>query len=128
MHRKRKRHYREFRKSPKAAITAALFASVVIVLGFSSVTAQQTGTPAMDQAPIAGLSGNWVARNPNADGTSRDTYFNLKADGSRITGTIRVTQFYYLITESTGGDAGFTITGTMKDGKSERKVQYEGKL
>ena len=74
------------------------------------------------------LTGNWVVRNPNADGTSRNTYLNLKQDGTKITGSIRVTQFYYLITENTGGPEAFTITATMKDGKTDRSVQYEGKL
>ena len=74
------------------------------------------------------LTGNWVVRNPNADGTSRNTYLNLKQDTTKITGSIRVTQFYYQITENTGGPEGFTITGTMKDGKTDRSVQYEGKL
>jgi alpha-galactosidase len=67
-------------------------------------------------------------RTQNADGTFRVTYFNLKQDGARITGSIRVTQFYYLITESTGGPDGFTLTGSMRDGKTDRRVQYEGKL
>src|SRR5439155_612528 len=80
------------------------------------------------QQPNDQLTGNWVVRTPNADGTSRTTYLNLKQDGQRITGSIRVTQFYYLITESTGGADGFTITGTMRDGKNDRKVQYQGKL
>jgi alpha-galactosidase len=83
---------------------------------------------AKNQQATASLTGNWVARIPNADGTSRNTYLNLNQEGMRITGSIRVTQFYYLITESTGDAATFTITGTMKDGKSERKVLYEGKL
>src|SRR6266478_2784781 len=74
------------------------------------------------------LTGNWAARNPNADGTSRNTYFNLKQDGTKITGSIRVTQFYYLITGNMGGPEAFTITGTMKDGNTDRRVQYEGKL
>jgi alpha-galactosidase len=76
------------------------------------------------------LTGNWVVRTPttNNDGTFRTTYLNLKQDGQKITGTIRVTQFFYKISESTGGPEGFTITGSMMDGKSERKVQYEGKL
>ena len=74
------------------------------------------------------LTANWVVREPRADGTVRLTYFNLKQEGQRITGSIRVTQFYYLITDSTGGPEGFTITGTMKDGKTERSVKYEGKL
>ena len=74
------------------------------------------------------LTGNWVVRTPNNDGTFRTTYLNLKQDGKKITGTIRVTQFFYHISESTGASDGFTLTGAMMDGKSERKVQYEGKL
>ena len=64
----------------------------------------------------------------NNDGTFRTTYLNLKQEGQKITGTIRVTQFFYRISESTGGPEGFTVTGSMMDGKNERKVQYEGKL
>ena len=80
-------------------------------------------------APSAGdLTGNWVVRAPRGDGTSRDTYFNLKQDGSRITGSIRVTQFYYTIASSTGDADGFTIIGSMMDGRNERRVTYEGKL
>jgi len=88
-----------------------------LVVSFGS--AQQSKDP---------LTGNWAVRNPNTDGTSRNTYFNLKQEGGRITGSIRVTQFYYLIAESTGDAAGFTIIATMKDGKTDRRVQYEGKL
>jgi alpha-galactosidase len=74
------------------------------------------------------LTGNWVVRLDMKDGTFRTTYLNLKQDGQKITGTIRVTQFFYRIVESTGGPDGFTLTGSMMDGKNERKVQYEGKL
>src|SRR6266576_2401477 len=80
------------------------------------------------QQPNDQLTGNWAVKNPNADGTFRTTYLNLKQDGSKITGSIRVTQFYYLITESTGNPDGFTLTGSMKDGKNFRSVKYEGKL
>src|SRR5579863_10318078 len=80
----------------------------------------------------ADLTGNWVVSTPNNDGTSRNLYFDLKQEGSRITGHIRMTQFYYKVKESTGGVDGFTITGGMMDGdsnkRSERKVVYEGKL
>src|SRR6516165_4243434 len=74
------------------------------------------------------LTGNWVARSPRPDGTSRDTYFNLKQEGTCITGSIRVTQFFYRIVESTGGPEGFTIVGSMMDGHNERRVTYEGRL
>ncbi len=76
----------------------------------------------------ADLTGNWVVSQDMHDGTFRRTYLNLRQDGSRITGSIRVTQFFYKIAESTGGPDGFTITGSMNDGKSERRVVYEGKL
>src|ERR1700730_4215308 len=76
----------------------------------------------------ADLTGNWVAATPNADGSPRKTYFDLKQDGSRITGHIRVGQFYYTIKESTGGPDTFTLTGNMLDGRNERVVKYEGKL
>ena len=77
----------------------------------------------------ADLTGNWVAAQPNNnDEFVRKTYFDLKQDGGKITGHIRVTQFYYSIKESTGGPDGFTIVGSMMDGHSERTVKYEGKL
>ncbi len=97
-----------------ALVTAILIASVVAGL----VTAQQTSD----------MTGNWVVRTPNNDGTFRTTYLNLTQDGPRITGTIRVTQFFYYIKESTGGPETFTLNASMMDGKSERKVQYEVKL
>src|SRR5258707_6618064 len=111
----RRLHGHRFRRT--IGFTIAL--SLLAILFAALATAQQ---------PNDQLTGNWVVRTPNADGTFRTTYLNLKQDGQRITGSIRVTQFYYLITESTGGADGFTITGTMRDGKTERKVQYEGKL
>jgi len=74
------------------------------------------------------LTGNWVAETPADDGTVRKAYFNLKQQDSRITGSIRVTQFYYTISESTGAPEKFTITGSMKDGSTGRHIVYEGKL
>jgi alpha-galactosidase len=94
------------------------FLLLVTVIGYL-VSAQQAANP---------LTGHWAVKTENADGTLRTTYLNLKQEGSKITGSIRVTQFYYLITESTGGPDGFTLTGSMKDGNSVRSVKYEGKL
>ena len=76
----------------------------------------------------ADLTGNWVVRDPLPDGTFRTTYLDLHQEGSRISGTIRVTQFYYKIIESTGGPDGFALTASMADGTNERRVKYEGKL
>jgi alpha-galactosidase len=76
----------------------------------------------------ADLTGNWVVDSPKDGGVVLKSYFNLKQDGPRITGTIRVTQFYYKITESKGTPEDFEITGSMKDGKADRHVVYQGKL
>jgi alpha-galactosidase len=76
----------------------------------------------------ADLTGNWVVSSALNDGTYRRSYFDLKQDDGRISGHIRVTQFYYTIGESTGGPDGFTIAGTLKDGDNVRRVKYEGKL
>ena len=74
------------------------------------------------------LTGNWAVRDPLPDGTSRNTYLDLKQEGSRITGTIRVTQFFYHIAESAEGPDGVALTATMMDGKNERRVTYQIKL
>lgn len=108
-------------------LTNHRYRNIVGVLFLFSCLVVALAPQANTQAPDP-LTGNWVVRTTNADGTFRTTYLNLRQEGSRIAGSIRVTQFYYLITESTGGPEGFTLTGSMKDGKTDRKVQYEGKL
>jgi len=67
------------------------------------------------------------SRSP-ADGTVRRTYFDLKQEGSRISGHIRSGQFYYEVSESTGSPDGFTLTGSMMDGDTPRHATYQGKL
>ena len=112
-------------ESHRSHIVALVTVSLLLFASpFPFVAAQQASAQTTDR-----LTGNWAVRTPNTDGTFRLTYLNLKQEGSRITGSIRVTQFYYLITESTDGADGFTIlTGTMKDGQNARTVRYEVKL
>jgi alpha-galactosidase len=105
------------------AFTSAAIAIATLLLAATIAAFVTAQTPATEP-----LTGNWAVRTPNNDGTFRTTYLNLKQEGARITGTIRVTQFFYRITESSGGPEGFTITASMMDNKTERKVQYEGKL
>lgn len=76
----------------------------------------------------ASLTGNWAVRDPLPDGTFRKTYLDLQQDGQKITGHVRTSQFYYQVTESTGGPDGFTLTVTMQDGNTARTAKYEGKL
>jgi alpha-galactosidase len=107
---------------------AARALGCVTLLAFLGPGARGADPTHLAQSTPGDLTGNWVVRSPRPDGTSRDTFLNLKQEGARITGSIRVTQFYYTITESTGGPDGFTIIGSMMDGHSERRVTYEGKL
>ena len=79
-------------------------------------------------AYAADLTGNWVVAQDMHDGTERRTYFDLKQEGDRITGHIRVTQFLYSIKESKGAADAFTLVGSMMDGHSERTVTYQAKL
>lgn len=74
------------------------------------------------------LTGNWVVREPRPDGTSRNTYLNLKQEDSHITGTIRTTQFFCKVVDSTGGPDAYTLTCTMMDGRNERRSTFEVKL
>jgi alpha-galactosidase len=74
------------------------------------------------------LTGNWAIDNSNGDGAIRKTYFTLTQQGDQIRGSIRATQFFYTIKEGTGTADKFTVVGSMMDGKSERKVTYEGHL
>jgi alpha-galactosidase len=76
----------------------------------------------------ADLTGNWVVSQPMGDGTLRRTWLNLKQEGARIAGTIRLTQFFYTISESTGGPEGFTFTATLDDGHNRRSTRYTGRL
>ena len=94
------------------------------LLGFFALVLATFASPRL----AADLAGNWAVKEALGDGTVRATYLNLKQEGPHITGTIRATQFYYRIVESTGGPDGFTLTGSMMDGNNERRVNYEGKL
>lgn len=105
------------RRSVVISVLVTLLTTIAIAIAF-----------AQEQRTQAPLTGNWAASSPSTDGYVRKAYFNLKQDGDKITGTIRATQFFYKINNSTGGPEGFTLEASMMDGKSERKVTYEGKL
>src|SRR5580658_1080525 len=75
--------------------------------------------------PAADLTGNWLAATPNGDGTTRRTWLHLKQQDGRITGTIRATQFFYTIADSSGGPDHYTLTAVIKDEGRERRATYE---
>jgi hypothetical protein len=108
-------------------LSALLLAAVA---GCASVPQSESPPPVTNGARPASpsLTGNWAVDNTNTDGAPRKTYFNLIQQGQQIAGTIRGTQFYYRIAEGAGGAEGFTLVGSMMDGRSERKVTYTGRL
>ena len=109
-------------------LTRSLWRSLALALLIFLVSGgslAQNGNPPSSSTPLAG---NWAVKIPKPDGTFQWAYFNFKQDGEKIAGSIRVTQFYYTIKESTGGPDSFTIIGSMRDGNSDRTVKYEGKL
>jgi len=110
-----------------AAVVAA--AVTAFCAGNLLVEAQSAKTEGQAMAlTTSSLSGNWAVKIDRKDGTFSKVYFNLRTEGDKIRGTIRSTQFLYAITESTGDANGFVLTASMKDGKSDRTVKYEGKL
>src|SRR5262245_39670237 len=87
-------------KSRKISRLSSLF-GLMLLGGLLAATIASRGSA--QQTTQNPLTGNWAARNPSTDGYTRTSYFNLKQDGAKISGTIRATQFYYIIKESTGG-------------------------
>src|SRR5438128_1404344 len=51
--------------------------AISVIVGFSALGSAQSG-----------LTGRWVARVPNGDGTFRETVFVLNQDGSMLTGSV----------------------------------------
>jgi alpha-galactosidase len=74
------------------------------------------------------VTGNWLAAVSMNDGTFRRSYFDLVQRGDTITGTVRTTQFFFDIVESSWDSAGFNITGAMKDGGTVRRQEWHGRL
>jgi alpha-galactosidase len=110
----------------RTAFTMAVAASLACA---SAPSHESAATPAgADRSAAAPLTGNWAVDNGNADGAVRRAYFHLVQSGTRITGSIRSTQFYYPVVEGSGTPDSFSITGTMQDGRTPRRVTYEGKL
>jgi alpha-galactosidase len=97
-----------------------------IALGLAILTISLQ--PRSQAQTTSSLTGNWAVKNARGDGTYSKVYFNLRQDGDKIRGTIRSTQFYYAVTDSTGDANAFTLTASMKDGKTDRTVKYDGKL
>lgn len=76
----------------------------------------------------ADLTGNWMAKEMRPDGTERRIYLDLKQDGDKISGHIRLDPMYLTVRESSGTPEQFTLTAGMQDMGNSRTMKYEGKL
>ena len=76
----------------------------------------------------ADVTGKWVAQTPGRDGGTSETTFNLKAEGTVLTGTMTTTRGESTISEGTvnGDEISFMIVRKM--GENEMKISYKGKV
>ena len=93
-----------------------LFLSACLVLAAISV------------AWAADLNGKWVAQVQGQNGQTRETTFNFKVEGSKLTGTVSGRQGDNPISDGTikGDEVSFTVTASF-NGNSV-KLLYKGKV
>ena len=94
---------------------ASLSACLLVVTGILACSA-------------GGINGKWVAQLPGRDGQTRETTFNFKADGTKLTGTVSGRQGDTPISdgEINGDEISFTVTGNFRG--DEVKLIYKGKV
>ena len=93
-----------------------LFLSACLVLAAISV------------AWAADLNGKWIAQVPGQNGQTRETTFNFKVEGSKLTGTVSGRQGDNPISDGTvkGDEVSFTVVANFNG--TEVKLLYKGKV
>jgi len=83
---------------------------------------------ALSLAWAADVNGKWVAQVPGRDGQTRETTFNFKAEGDKLTGTVSGRQGDNPISDGkiSGDDISFTLT--VGGGGNTFKFIYKGKV
>ena len=83
---------------------------------------------ALTVAWAADVSGKWVAQVPGRDGQTRETTFNFKVEGEKLTGTVSGRQGDNQITDGKikGDDISFTVVNNFNG--NEVKLLYKGKV
>ena len=74
------------------------------------------------------ITGKWVAQVPGREGQTRETTFNFKAEGAKLTGTVSGMQGDNPISDGkiAGDDISFTVVANF--GGNEVKMLYKGKV
>ncbi len=95
-----------------------LRSSLLVVLGFVLVSA----------AWAADVTGKWVAEVSTRDGGTREAVFNLKAQGTELTGTVSTRRGEQQISDGkiNGDEISFTVT--IEAGGNQLKFLYKGKV
>ena len=83
---------------------------------------------AVAMAWAADISGKWVAQVPGRGGQTRETTFNFKADGAKLTGTVSGMQGDNPISDGKvdGDNISFTVVNSFNG--NEVKLLYKGKV
>jgi hypothetical protein len=76
----------------------------------------------------ADATGKWTAQVPGRDGQTRETTFNLKVEGDKLTGTMTGRQGDIPLSDGKvqGDDISFTVTLNFQG--NEVKLDYKGKV
>ena len=79
-------------------------------------------------AAASDLTGKWVAQVPGRDGQTRETTFNFKAEGEKLTGTVSGRQGDTAISDGKikGDEISFTVVANFQG--NEVKLLYKGKV
>jgi hypothetical protein len=74
------------------------------------------------------VSGKWVAQVPGREGQTRETTFNFKVEGDKLTGTVSGRQGDNPISDGkiAGDEISFTVVASF--GGNEVKLLYKGKV
>ena len=80
-------------------------------------------------AVAADVNGKWVAQVPGRDGQTRDTTFNFKQDGAKLTGTMSGFQGAELeIKDGKVSDDGLSFKVNMEFGGNAVTLLFDGKV
>ena len=79
-------------------------------------------------ASAVDVSGKWVAQVPGRGGNTQDVTFNLKADGSRLTGTTTTPRGETEISDGKIDGDQISFTQTLEFNGNQVKLIYTGKV
>jgi len=76
----------------------------------------------------ADVSGKWVAQVPGRNGQTRETTFNFKVDGSKVTGTVSGMRGDNPISDGKVSKDEISFTVALSFNGNDIKMNYKGKI